>query len=129
MSQEAGTTAYMGCTGKDAYSEKLKAACSADGVDVHYMEDPSTPTGTCACLIVDKERSLCTNLAAANNYKIDHVKQPENWKIVEQAKIIYSAGFFITVSPDSMRAACAEAAKTQKLYCLNLSAPFLMMVP
>merc|ERR1711924_349957 len=34
-----------------------------------------------------------------------------------------------TVSPDSMRAACAEAAKSGKTYCLNLSAPSLMQVP
>merc|ERR1711869_108230 len=71
----------------------------------------------------------CTNLNAANNFKVDHLKKPENWKILEAAKIVYSAGFFITVSPDSMRAACAEAAKSNKIYCVNPSAPFLMMVP
>merc|ERR1712146_38791 len=54
---------------------------------------------------------------------------PENWSLVEGAKIIYSAGFFITVCPDAMRAACAEAAKHDGIYCVNLSAPFLMMVP
>merc|ERR1711865_1322588 len=71
----------------------------SSGINAQYMEDASTPTGCCACLILDKERSLCTSLAAANNYKVDHVKKPENWKIVESAKIVYSAGFFITVSP------------------------------
>merc|ERR1712072_870495 len=86
-------------------------------------------TGCCAVLINTPERSLCTNLNAANNFWVGHLKQPENWKIVEAAKIIYSAGFFITVSPDSMKAACAEAAKRNAIYCLNLSAPFLMMVP
>merc|ERR1712188_296435 len=45
------------------------------------------------------------------------------------AKVIYSAGFFITVCPDAMRAACAEAAKHNGIYCVNLSAPFLVMVP
>merc|ERR1712032_1012529 len=92
-----------GCVGKDENAEKLRAACTADGVNAQYMEDPSTPTGCCACLILDKERSLCTNLGAANNYKDEHVKKPENWKIVEEAKIVYSAGFFITVSPPSMK--------------------------
>merc|ERR1711972_238606 len=40
-----------------------------------------------------------------------------------------SAGFFITVSTDSMKLAAAEAAKSGAKYCLNLSAPFLMQVP
>merc|ERR1711988_1062292 len=75
------------------------------------------------------ERSLCTNLCAANNFKVDHVKKPENMKLVQGAKIIYSAGFFITVSTESMKLAQAEAAKSGAKYCLNLSAPFLMQVP
>merc|ERR1712076_246270 len=66
---------------------------------------------------------------AANNFKVDHVKATNNLKIVQQAKIIYSAGFFITVSTDSMRLAAAEAEKSGAKYCLNLSAPFLMQVP
>merc|ERR1711953_1468717 len=72
---------------------------------------------------------LCTNLCAANNFKVDHVKKPENMKLVQEAKIIYSAGFFITVSTESMKLAQAEAAKSGAKYCLNLSAPFLMQVP
>merc|ERR550537_1923974 len=109
----------------------MKAACAADGVKTAYMEDESTPTGCCAVLIPkgSPERSLCTNLNAANNFKVEHLKKPENWAICEAAKIIYSAGFFITVCPDAMKAACAEAEKHDGLYCVNLSAPFLMQVP
>jgi len=129
MLQTAGSTAYMGCVGKDDNAEKLRAACKKDGVNAQYMEDPSTPTGCCACLILDKERSLCTNLAAANNYKVDHVKKPENWKIVEDAKIVYSAGFFITVSPESIEAVSSHTQKSGATYCLNLSAPFIVQVP
>merc|ERR1711976_949439 len=91
--------------------------------------DASTPTGSCAVLIEGIERSLCTNLMAANNFKVDHVKEAANLKLVQEAKIIYSAGFFITVSTESMKLAQAEAAKSGAKYCLNLSAPFLMQVP
>jgi adenosine kinase len=129
MLQTPGSTAYMGCVGKDAQAEQLRAACKADGVNAQYMEDPSTPTGCCACLILDKERSLCTNLAAANNYKADHVKSAEMWKIVEAAKIVYSAGFFITVSPESIEAVSNQTVKSGAIYCLNLSAPFISQVP
>eukprot|EP00427_Karlodinium_veneficum_P051449 CAMPEP_0169364802 /NCGR_PEP_ID=MMETSP1017-20121227/32204_1 /TAXON_ID=342587 /ORGANISM="Karlodinium micrum, Strain CCMP2283" /LENGTH=448 /DNA_ID=CAMNT_0009462549 /DNA_START=60 /DNA_END=1407 /DNA_ORIENTATION=+ len=140
MLQAPGSTAYMGCVGQDEFAEKMKASCEKDGVKTAYMVDTSTPTGSCAVLIegierslctnlmaannfkvdhVQKpenfavliegiERSLCTNLMAANNFKVDHVQKPENLKLVQEAKIIYSAGFFITVSTDSMRLASSS---------------------
>jgi len=128
MLQQPGATAYMGCVGKDAHSETLAKACATDGVKACYMVDESTPTGTCATCIVGIERSLCTNLSAANNYKAAHCQQPENWKIVQDAKIVYSAGFFVTVSPEAIKLASTEKAK-EGIYCMNLSAPFLMQVP
>mmetsp|Transcript_14585 Transcript_14585/g.38681 ORF Transcript_14585/g.38681 Transcript_14585/m.38681 type:complete len:340 (-) Transcript_14585:271-1290(-) len=129
MLQTPGATAYMGCVGKDANGETLAKACKDDGVAAHYLVDESAPTGTCATLVVGIERSLCTNLSAANNYKAEHCQKPENWKIVQDAKIVYSAGFFATVSPDAMKLASLEKAKGDGIYCMNLSAPFLMMVP
>merc|ERR1712166_654902 len=129
MLQAKGATAYMGCVGKDKNADTMKACCEKDGVTTAYMVDEATPTASCACLIEGIERSLCTNLCAANNFKVDHVNKPENMKLVQSAKIIYSAGFFITVSTESMELAQAEAAKSGAKYCLNLSAPFLMQVP
>jgi len=129
MLQQPGATAYMGCVGADANGQQLRKACETDGVKCLYMEDKSTPTGTCATLITGIERSLCTNLAAANNYKVDHCKQAENLKVIEGAKIIYSAGFFATVSPEAIKLAAEQKAKDGNIYCMNLSAPFLMQVP
>merc|ERR1712183_1030407 len=119
----------MGCIGNDENGKKLADACKNDGVNACYMVDASTPTGTCATLVVGIERSLCTNLNAANNYKATHCQAPENWSVITGAKIIYSAGFFVTVSPESIKLASQEMAKTGGLYCMNLSAPFLMQVP
>jgi len=129
MLQQPGATAYMGCIGKDENGEKLSKACATDGVNALYMVDAATPTGTCATMITGIERTLCTNLSAANNYKVDHCKEAANWKVVQGAKIVYSAGFFATVSPDAMKAAREEKAKDGGIYSLNLSAPFLMQVP
>jgi len=129
MLQEEGATAYMGCVGKDANADVMKAKCNEAGVNAQYMVDEATPTGTCACCILGTERSLCTNLHAANNYKETHLQQPENWAIASGAKIIYSAGFFITVSPGSIKLASDEAAKNGNIYCMNLSAPFIIQVP
>merc|ERR1719230_528306 len=128
MLQEAGATAYMGCVGADENAAVMKAECEKAGVQALYMTDSTTPTGTCACCILGKERSLCTNLHAANNYKQTHLQEAANWAIASGAKIIYSAGFFITVSPESIGLASQEAAKNGNLYCMNLSAPFIKAV-
>ncbi|GHP03162.1 hypothetical protein PPROV_000191700 [Pycnococcus provasolii] len=120
---------YMGCIGNDEFGEKMKAQAAADNVTVSYMVDEATPTGTCAVCVKDSERSLVANLAAANNYKIAHLEKPENWAMVEAAKVVYSAGFFITVSPDSMMKVAQHCCEENKVYCLNLSAPFIVEVP
>eukprot|EP00882_Tetradesmus_deserticola_P026973 GHRQ01029798.1.p1 GENE.GHRQ01029798.1~~GHRQ01029798.1.p1 ORF type:complete len:237 (+),score=106.81 GHRQ01029798.1:212-922(+) len=93
------------------------------------MVDASADTGTCAVCVVHGERSLVANLAAANNFKAAHVQKPENWAAVELARVVYSAGFFITVSPESIIAAAKHCAEHDKVYCMNLSAPFIMQVP
>merc|ERR1712176_1603774 len=129
MLQEAGATAYMGCVGEDQYSAKMREVMEKDGVKALYMVDKSTPTGTCAVCITGNDRSLVANLSAANNFKETHVQVPENLAVVEKAKVIYSAGFFATVSPPSMKIAWETAVRTGALYCVNLSAPFLMQVP
>lgn len=119
----------MGCVGKDEEADLMKKSAEKEGAIINYMVDESTPTGCCAVCILGKERSLCTNLNAANNYKESHMQKPENWKLVAEAKIIYSAGFFITVSPPSIKLASEEAAKNKAIYCMNLSAPFICQVP
>ncbi|CAD7936200.1 unnamed protein product [Amoebophrya sp. A120] len=127
--KDSGTSfaSYMGCVGKDGYSEKMKAICTKEGVTATYMEDPSVPTGTCAVLITGENRSLVANLSAANNYKHEHLKA--NYGVLEAASVVYSAGFFITVCPDAMYDASQHCLDNNKTYCLNLSAPFIMEVP
>lgn len=94
------------------------------------MVDKSTPTGTCAVCIVGGERSLVANLAAANNFKSDFLtSDPKNWALLEAARVVYSAGFFITVSPESIMAAARHCAESDKAYCMNISAPFIVQVP
>merc|ERR1719420_2024334 len=129
MLQQPGATAYMGCVGDDEYSNKMKEVMKSDGVNALYMVDKSVPTGTCAVCITGNDRSLVANLSAANNYKASHCQESSNWAVVSGAKIIYSAGFFATVSAEAIALASKEAAKTGATYCMNLSAPFLMQVP
>lgn len=126
MLGESGQTAYLGCVGRDAYGETLSRCATADGVFVHYMLDEKAPTGTCAVLVCGGERSLIANLAAANNFKASHLDDPVSKHIVATAKIYYSAGFFLTVSVDSLVAVAKSFVAENKIFCLNFSAPFII---
>jgi len=129
MMQDAGATAFLGCVGKDANGETLRKCAAADGVDVHYLQDEAAPTGLCATLVVDSDRSLCTRLDAANNYALAHL-ETEGQPLLDAAKLVYSSGFHLTVSPDGMLKAATECKDSaEKQYALNLAAPFLMQVP
>ncbi|TXG58491.1 hypothetical protein EZV62_016320 [Acer yangbiense] len=125
MLQIPGATSFIGCIGKDKFGEEMKKDSKNAGVNVQYYEDESTPTGTCAVCVLGGERSLVANLSAANCYKFEHLKKPENWAFVEKAKYFYIAGFFLTVSPDSIQLVAEHAAANNKVFTMNLSAPFI----
>jgi adenosine kinase len=119
------STVYVGAVGKDAEAETLRTAAAADGLRTEYYEDDTLPTGRCGVLITDHHRSLVTDLLAANTYKIDHLKKPEIWSLVENAKYFYIGGYFLTVSPESANLIAKHAADTNKIFMMNLSAPFI----
>uniref|UniRef100_A0A8C5HAE2 Adenosine kinase n=1 Tax=Gouania willdenowi TaxID=441366 RepID=A0A8C5HAE2_GOUWI len=117
---------FFGCIGKDQFGEILKKKAEDAHIETHYYEQDDEPTGTCAACITGANRSLIANLAAANCYKKEkHLDLEENWKILEKAKVFYIAGFFLTVSLESMLKVAKHASENNKLFCLNLSAPFI----
>ncbi|KTG33810.1 hypothetical protein cypCar_00036931 [Cyprinus carpio] len=70
--------------------------------------------------------SLVANLAAANCYnKEKHLDVDRNWSLVEKARVYYIAGFFLTVSPESILKVAKHASDNNKIFGLNLSAPFI----
>jgi len=115
---------YMGCVGQDESSKILEEKAKEAGVNVRYQYSDK-PTGRCAVLITGQDRSLVTKLDAANHFTPSHLDVEENWKLVTSAKCVYSAGFFLTVSVDSMLRVAKHCSQNNKTYCLNLSAPFL----
>jgi adenosine kinase len=74
MIQTPKVGGYIGCVGDDENGRTLKAAAEKDGVETHYMVVNTVPTGTCAVLVNEKERSLVANLGAAESYKESHLK-------------------------------------------------------
>mmetsp|Transcript_1210 Transcript_1210/g.1905 ORF Transcript_1210/g.1905 Transcript_1210/m.1905 type:complete len:355 (+) Transcript_1210:108-1172(+) len=127
LSQSPGATSYIGSVGQDKYAEILSKSCEEAGVTPYYHKSEA-PTGVCAVAIVDKERSLCTRLDAANEYKHSHTMTQEIQAVIEKAKIFYSAGFFLTVpeGPESLLFVAKHASTNNKTFCLNLSAEFLV---
>jgi len=109
------STVYLGCIGDDDYGKKLTEACEKEGVRTEYLIDPKVSTGRCGVVITGKERSMCTELGAANHYKIDHLKSPEIWKLVENAKVIYVGGFHLTVCVPAIKALAEHCAETNKV--------------
>ncbi|XP_060780761.1 adenosine kinase isoform X2 [Neoarius graeffei] len=117
---------FFGCIGKDEFGKILKQKAAECHVDAHYYEQTEEPTGTCAACITGDNRSLVANLAAANCYKKEkHLDLEENWKLVEKAKVYYIAGFFLTVSLESILKVAKHASENNKIFSLNLSAPFI----
>jgi len=118
------TATYFGCVGDDANLKILAEKAEEAGVLAKYQISEH-PTGRCAVLITGQERSLVTKLDAANHFTVSHLEDADNWKLVEKAQVVYSAGFFLTVSVDSMLKVGKHCAAKDKTYCINLSAPFL----
>lgn len=123
---DLGQSGYMGAIGKDAYGGIMQEQCRANGVEACFMVNDEVPTGTCAVAILEKERGLVANLAAANTYKKTHFD--ENSRMCMKADIVYSAGFFLTVSADSMLESAKMTEATGSLYAINLAAPFISQV-
>nr|XP_026690632.1 adenosine kinase isoform X1 [Ciona intestinalis] len=119
------STTFVGCIGQDNFGDILKEKAEEVGVRTAYYRQSEIPTGLCAALLCGTDRSLCANLAAANNYKVSHLQEKDNWALVEQASYYYIAGFFLTVSPESIMLVAKHAAQNGKTFMMNLSAPFL----
>ncbi|XP_023341038.1 adenosine kinase [Eurytemora carolleeae] len=117
-------TSYFGCVGADESRDKLIEKAEEAGVNVKYQISEH-PTGRCAVLITGHERSLVTKLDAANHFTVSHLEDEDNWKLVQKAQVVYSAGFFLTVSVESMLKVAKYCAAKDRIYCMNLSAPFL----
>jgi len=122
----AKATSFMGCIGSDEFGAQLTEAAAKDGVDTHYQLCADQPTGTCAVLVKGGERSLVANLAAANHFVPAHLDTDKAKAMVEQSRVIYIAGFFLTVSLDSILTVGNHAVDNGKIFCMNLSAPFIV---
>lgn len=121
-------TAFVGCIGRDPSGDTLRRAVVDAGVQPLFLTTDAAPTGKCAVLVTDKERTLVTNLGAAEHYKLEHLQQGEGSvpEALASAQTYYAEGFFATVSTPALVALGERALREGKTFMFNISAPFLV---
>ncbi|KAJ4419981.1 adenosine kinase [Neurospora sp. IMI 360204] len=116
---------FLGGAGDDKYAAILHDAVKQAGLRVEYRVDPKINTGRCGVVITGHNRSMCTDLGAANHYDLEHLKKPEVWSLVENAEVYYVGGYHFTVCPPAIMELAKQAASGNKPFILSLSAPFI----
>jgi len=126
MSPTPRITHFIGSIGDDDNGKKILQAATQDGVQTHYYISKGVRTGSCAVLVLDKERCLVADLGAANDYKHSHFESEEIQQLLPKIEIVYSAGFFLTVSPGTMVELGKHCAEHNKILVFAVAAPFLV---
>ncbi|CAK7226050.1 adenosine kinase [Sporothrix bragantina] len=121
----ADSVVYLGGVGKDKYGEILGETAAKAGLRVEYRVDEKVPTGRCAVVVTPGNRSMITDLGAANHYDLEHLKSPAIWPLVEAAEAYYIGGYHLTVCPPAIMTLAKEAAANNKTFVLSISAPFI----
>ncbi|KAH9460393.1 hypothetical protein MJO28_003939 [Puccinia striiformis f. sp. tritici] len=119
------STVYLGAVGDDDLANQLREANKKAGLKELYQVVKEFPTGACACLITGHHRSLCTQLGAAEKFSSSHLKTEAVAKAIEDARIYYLGGFFLTHGIESSLELAQSAAQSEKIFTMNLSAPFI----
>lgn len=123
--QTPGATTFFGGAGNDMYYDILKKTVEEVGVNVHYEVHSDKATGKCGAIITGEDRSLVTELGAAELFTAEFIKRPENWALVEKAQFYYIGGFVVPVSSEAVLQVLQHAANTGKTVIMNLHAKFL----
>ncbi|CAH8534255.1 unnamed protein product [Heterobilharzia americana] len=117
---------FVGCVGEDQMGRRIENECQALGLITEFqVTKKSLETGKVAVLINKKNRSMVTHLGAACDLSLDHIKQPHVWKLVERAHFYYITGYVISSCYEGMLEVAKHALASRKMFCFNLSAPFL----
>eukprot|EP01059_Diplonema_ambulator_P006904 TRINITY_DN16478_c0_g1_i1.p1 TRINITY_DN16478_c0_g1~~TRINITY_DN16478_c0_g1_i1.p1 ORF type:complete len:363 (+),score=56.41 TRINITY_DN16478_c0_g1_i1:87-1175(+) len=127
LSGDTNKCGFVGALGEDEFGTILERALRQTGVNPLFEKSSTHPTGTCACLIVGKERSLIANLGAALQFTMAHLNSERVSQALTDSDIVYAAGFFLNTisSPEAPLAVAKHCADKNGIFCMNLSAPYL----
>ncbi|CAL8102167.1 unnamed protein product [Calicophoron daubneyi] len=122
------TCSYVGCIGNDKAGEILQRECDNSKLCTKFqIAKTNSGTGKCAVLLQNHHRSMVTHLGACKELTLDYVERKDVWEYVERAHVYYVAGFAINACFDALLRIGAHSQANGKLFCFNLSAPFLQM--
>lgn len=114
---------YFGGVGVDERGAQLEKMSLEAGVTVNFDKKQDVETGACAVLVKGQDRTLCANISAAGKYDKAHLEA--NMAVLEQAKYLYTTGFFITSNFEALMHMAKYCNDNNKPMCFNFSAPFL----
>ncbi|KAK6179003.1 hypothetical protein SNE40_011462 [Patella caerulea] len=123
--QKRNATTFFGGVGDDLFAEILEKKAQEVGVNVRYQVHAGQKTGICGAIINGEDRSLVSELGAAELFTVDYLLREENWHYVEKAQFYYIGGFLLPVSPQSILKVAKHATENKKLVVMNLHATFL----
>ncbi|KAA3675648.1 adenosine kinase, partial [Paragonimus westermani] len=117
---------YIGCIASDEAGDLLRNECEKLQLCTKFqIIQTDSGTGRCAVLLQGGCRSMVTHLGAAQNLTLDYVLSGDVWQYVNKARVYYIAAFAINSCFDGVLMIARQAHCNQKLFCFNLSAPFL----
>ena len=120
--------AFAGCVGEDKLGQISKETSEASGMEVCFMTHEESTTNRCAVMDVAgvDEVTSVSELSSAANYTIDDKHIDMVRKHAAAAQVVYSAGFFQALSPETVILLADETGADDRLFCLNLSDPVLL---
>ena len=83
------STVFMGAIGADDFGKILFHKLLDDGVIGQYQIVDSFPTGTCLALITGTKRTLVACLGAAECFRTEFLRDPQNFSWVESAQYYF----------------------------------------
>lgn len=123
--QRRHSTTFFGGVGDDYFRHILEEKAAEVGVKVCYQVHKDRRTGICGAIITGEDRSLVTELGAAELFTEEFLHQEDNWSYVEKARVCYVGGFVLPVSPKAVLSIARHCSLRQKMLVMNLHATFL----
>lgn len=136
-SRERSHVAFAGFVGDDRPGRLIRDTVRPDGVHLLLSVD-SRPTGICACLVVDGERTMVVQAResqTAMQEGKDCTKRDE-WRALlfeeqvqqslHSAQFLFATAFLANRSPAALQLMAQHAAEHNKVFCLTLAARFVI---
>ena len=87
---------------------------------IHFLN-----LGHCIALVRGAERTLCANLGAANKYEVSDLWSDENTNVLQNTKVIYVEGYFLSHSFDATMELALFAQKHKITFVFNLCGEYV----